>query len=939
MRSAVILEQYNSARDQLQNRIAEKIRKQMNSLVGNMESADLLLVAADGKKLPAHECILRTRAPGFYQRHIEATVSAMGSRVDGRLREVAIGDIDSAGLEFFIHSVYTEDEIAQFPSKHNEVDERRRLEDETPTAGRPPLSYSLPSGYSSSPTPCHVIPSFMSSSSHSHSMGSYTTSESPLMMSSTSMTSSSLPQMTSFRDLATGSPMNSSIYSLGGRSEVTDIPEEDEEIRCEKIRSRGDVSMSKFIRLDSVETPDTEKDYIERKNGGPKQIFPMFIGFSDADGIERSYDTVRSGRTIMTKRLSMTSLTSLTSIDMTPSNDGQTLVPDRAPCSRLASDLMQMYLNNEDTDVIIRTESGDLHAHRYSRNSIHFLLSFLYGGLTSIPDEPCASCVSAVFDAMPQLASIRCMKNLYEEALAWQAKHFARIWKGRVFIYINERWQKECYEAVIQQMDDETVIDIILGCERLQVALPRSKAESAAVVLSMVDDVLEVAMQFLIHSFHLVITSKAFQQQGKGLALNLGLLEDLLPTLIHSLSADVAIKTYKGLSELLAEIQSVPPASRKGLNIPIDEWSPRFASLVRRMYELVDKHLLHYAASVVKADAWNLLSEREQSRIQETGLFVELRQPKSLPPRLSSHNRTYKRSVSAGVHFSPGYFQDRSRSTERGRPLSTIQQSGTVTNNMEIDEHILPLKTSTDNEGSINREKQDKQKSALHARNTEEKIDQITPSLASKKRQLNSPRNMTEKKGEVPKQSSRIEKGTSYVESAQNSKAENSPPVNSQSTVHSRTSEDTSTVRHLLWSFLIIILIKTRIGFYHFRSFILQGSRNQSVTQSEFLKGRERTSELSRKPSSKKRAIETDEGRLERQGTHTILNIEKSRIVELPDLGPSPTKVTEKPKSVVKPMVKDIPLATTAQRTIVRTVSKHTREHMIVLLLSLSFCN
>ncbi|KHJ77944.1 hypothetical protein OESDEN_22436 [Oesophagostomum dentatum] len=112
---------------------------------------------------------------------------------------------------------------------------------------------------------------------------------------------------------------------------------------------------------------------------------------------------------------------------------------------------MQMYLNNQDTDVVIRTESGDLHAHKYSRNAIHFLLCFLYGGLTSIPEEvdvwevialathlnhkdladvvilhlkatrchwfhrPCASCVSAVFDALPQFATIRCLKPLYDE--------------------------------------------------------------------------------------------------------------------------------------------------------------------------------------------------------------------------------------------------------------------------------------------------------------------------------------------------------------------------------------------------------------------------------------------------------------------------------------------------------------------------------------------
>ncbi|KJH49792.1 BTB/POZ domain protein [Dictyocaulus viviparus] len=387
---------------------------------------------------------------------------------------------------------------------------------------------------------------------------------------------------------------------------------------------------------------------------------------------------------------------------------------------------MQMYLNNQDTDVVIRTESGDLHAHKcilsatcpffrqqlqkskriemkgykYSRNAIHFLLSFLYGGLTSIPDDvdvwevialaahlnhkdladvvvlhlkatrchwfhrPCASCVSAVFDILPQLGSIRCLKPLHEEALAWQAKHFARIWKGRVFGHLNERWQKECYEAVIQQLDDETVIDTILGCERLQVALPRSKSESALAVLLLVDDVLDVAMQFLIHSFHLVVTSQSFKQHGKGLALNLGIMEGLFPSVVHSLSADVAIKTFIGLENLIEQIQATPSSPSRSLNIPFDEYGPRFCSLIRRIYELVDKHLLHYAASVVRADAWRFLSERQQARIQEAGLFVEIRQPKAPPPRFSSYNRSYKRSSSAGVHIPEDTNKERSKSME-----------------------------------------------------------------------------------------------------------------------------------------------------------------------------------------------------------------------------------------------------------------------------------
>uniref|UniRef100_A0A0K0D4B4 BTB domain-containing protein n=1 Tax=Angiostrongylus cantonensis TaxID=6313 RepID=A0A0K0D4B4_ANGCA len=245
--------------------------------------------------------------------------------------------------------------------------------------------------------------------------------------------------------------------------------------------------------------------------------------------------------------------------------------------------LMQMYLSNQDTDVVIRTESGDLHAHKYSRNAIHFLLTFLYGGLTSIPDEVDVWEIIALATHLNHkdladvvilhLKATRC--HWFHRVLAWQAKHFARIWKGRVFGHLNERWQKECYEAVIQELDDETLIDTILGCERLQ-----------------------------------------------GLALNLGVLEGLLPSVVHYLSADVAIKAFKGLDNLLQQFHTAPSSPSHVLKIPVDEYGPRFCLLVRRIYELIDKHLLHYAASVVKSEAWHLLSKHQQARIEEGELFI-----------------------------------------------------------------------------------------------------------------------------------------------------------------------------------------------------------------------------------------------------------------------------------------------------------------------------
>ncbi|EYC23533.1 hypothetical protein Y032_0015g2708 [Ancylostoma ceylanicum] len=662
----------------------------------------------------------------------------------------------------------------------------------------------------------------------------------------------------------------------------------------------------------------------------------MFIGLTDGD-VERAADVPRSGRIIMTKRLSMTSLTSLNSIDMTPTSEAQIPQADRAPCSRLASDLMQMYLNNQDTDVVIRTEGGDLHAHKcilsatcpffrqqlqksrriemkgYTRNAIHFLLCFLYGGLTSIPDEvdvwevialathlnhkdladvvilhlkatrchwfhrPCASCVSAVFDALPQFASIRCLKPLYEEALAWQARHFARIWKGRVFGHLNERWQRECYEAIIQHLDDETLIDTILGCERLQIALPRSKSESALAVLLLVDDVLEVAMQFLVHSFHLVVTSRSFQQQGKGLALNLGVLEGLFPSVVHSLSADVAIKTFKGLDDLLEEIKNAPPSPSRALNIPLDEYSPRFCSLVRRIYELVDKHLLHYAASVVKADAWHLLSERQQTRIHEAGLFVELRQPKAPPPRFSSHNRSYKRSASAGVQFPHEVPPlERSRSIERGRPLSTIQQTvTTVETDVQKTEQVVEDSVK---ERSVERKRERKEESAVRA--TETKESKVSETSTTTKIRQPSASRQTSKERKSESRSASHEKRTVPAVQERQSSVQDEPE---------QLKESTSSVS----------------------------------ARAESPRTKPRQPET-RKSPTKKKAIETEEGKLERQGTHTIMNVDRGKGVELPGPGPSPTKTVEKPKSVVKPMLKDPPLASTTQRTVTRSVPLRT---------------
>ncbi|KAH7714080.1 BTB/POZ domain-containing protein 8 [Aphelenchoides avenae] len=800
---------FNAQREQLQARIATKLRENMAALVGDRETSDLLLVSADGRKLPAHLCILRQRAPVFFQRYVEPTLDAVprDPKRWARPLEIAVGDVDSAGLAFFIRSVYTEDEIAQLPGEviPDAVDDAGDRKDDG-TGGdhsaRTDDTFGTPhkqlngasfrhrgseagaslSKEGSTNTTDSLDSSRCASTSHLYDVTNRQLAASQDMSASfpspdelqrkifeqQQSAPTRGPIMTSFRELAQSrESMAMSGYSdrSAGMDENRDAASESH--YRETTATKG--MSCKFIRLDEAgsRTSGSAPQSPARRPRPAKSIFPMFIGLSGESSPKTITDQISDmtqslpgnvlddhegllcaspmsssvgsgsirGRAMLARRLSVSSLTSLTSIDLTPTHDGPPPAFDRNPASKLASDMLDMYLTGVDTDATVVAEDGELKCHKcvlyatcdffrdkltsssrvelkgYTKATVNFALSFLYGGLTCIPDDvdvwevlslaeelemkelvevavlhlktqkchffhrPCASCVSAVFDALPQFHDNKHLQCLFDEAMSWQARHFSRIWKGRVFLHLNARWQKECFEALVQGITEDNVIEVLLGCEKLQVALARVKAQQPAqMVQQMVTDIVEYCTDFLISSFDLIVASTSFSAQGKGLALNLSLIEDVFPTLIHSLCADVAIRTYINLKDLIIQVHTQPRSPRKSantFNVPDDEWSPRFLNLCRRLYELTDKHLLHYAASVVKAEAWSQLSEAEQNRIQECGIFVEMRLPRAPPPQLSSFNRAYKRSSSVGLQQYPAGTGERARSLERPRPIST----------------------------------------------------------------------------------------------------------------------------------------------------------------------------------------------------------------------------------------------------------------------------
>lgn len=69
--------------------------------------------------------------------------------------------------------------------------------------------------------------------------------------------------------------------------------------------------------------------------------------------------------------------------------------------------------------------------------------------------------------------------------------------------------------------------------------------------------------------------AKSFILKFQGLALNLTVLEDVFPPIVHTLSADITIQTYLNLSHLLETIINEQTIHKNSLRqIDQDEWNP-----------------------------------------------------------------------------------------------------------------------------------------------------------------------------------------------------------------------------------------------------------------------------------------------------------------------------------------------------------------------------
>lgn len=319
-------------------------------------------------------------------------------------------------------------------------------------------------------------------------------------------------------------------------------------------------------------------------------------------------------------------------------------------------------------------------------NTLKYALSFLYGGVADIPEganvwnvldfarlikndqmislavlhiksklchyfhKPCPSCVTNIVECIPKLRENK-INDLLAKCLKWQARYFVRVWRCKAFQALDQDSLEMCCNALSKMTDIDNVVDILMGYEKLQHEVAAMTSKQAVLSANcakkttlfyenLLSDLRKSCLSFVARNFPAVLSSEAFLAIGKGYALNLGFVEDILPCIIHELSADNGCKALRALFDL---ISSITTQAEDG------EYNERFISLLKRLYEMCDTHLIHKASQVLECESWAMLTVKMQQRIQEIGLFVDMRQPTALPPKLSSHNRSYKQRSSTSV--------------------------------------------------------------------------------------------------------------------------------------------------------------------------------------------------------------------------------------------------------------------------------------------------
>ncbi|XP_046653587.1 uncharacterized protein LOC124344161 [Daphnia pulicaria] len=359
----------------------------------------------------------------------------------------------------------------------------------------------------------------------------------------------------------------------------------------------------------------------------------------------------------------------------------------------LAIKEVQASLDDEDADIILKTNDGTLKAHKFvlrgcpyfaaivdgnwresqasiitldifSYKSVRFVVEHIYKAKESIDSTQNLGELVALVDMLDlqsllklvcstiilkichnfhkpckdcidgvmcsfQLSSTYHLSDVQTKCLEWITKHFIKTWNSRPFSNLPEQLQQNCLQSLKMSMNVENIIDLTLQSQQLQEMLPLVKWAEPVNVL--VKDLSNSCSAFTQQHFSDILLSAKFKSLGQEDTWSLSRVETIILEAAANLPVEQACLSYLALEKIMDDLLKADEIRQ-----PPD---PAYVEFIKTLQKAVENRLIQRVGMATKCSAWDAIPKPKQISIMQMGFFDPI------DPKYSSDKQNPRRNV------------------------------------------------------------------------------------------------------------------------------------------------------------------------------------------------------------------------------------------------------------------------------------------------------
>ncbi|GFS65817.1 hypothetical protein TNIN_5931 [Trichonephila inaurata madagascariensis] len=391
-------------------------------------------------------------------------------------------------------------------------------------------------------------------------------------------------------------------------------------------------------------------------------------------------------------------------------------------CSKLGEDLLRMFLDEIDTDIIIEVDGKQIKAHRcilssrgkyfanllrtnnpeknsstislegFSYPAVHFALCHIYSGAMNIPKD----CNISELALLADMLNLETLTDVIVFHLKMHYCHFFHrpclqcsqgvveclplaavcglnelrdkciYWLGKNF---TRTWPNKSFALLSEELRDlcynvtvhnlATDTVIDMTLNCDRLLTTLPQLKWTEPIFGMITKLLQDCIHFMAKNFFQILNSEGFLALGKGQSWNVTALEEDIISAVELMTPDVACKSYDSVNQLIRLAESIE-------NAEFGEFTQNFVDLLHKISRHCERYLIQNANKVVHCQSWACLAPHVQKRIKDAAVIVfEFEKPTAPPPRLSSLQRKLKKQNESEEYCS----LERSTYPKKGRSM------------------------------------------------------------------------------------------------------------------------------------------------------------------------------------------------------------------------------------------------------------------------------